>query len=184
MKPEHPESVLSSAISLAFHNTAKLAGIKSPPTVAPGSTLAEIERATQAAGLRLDGVLADAALTLANGRLGALNRDRRNGLRLIISDLRSPTQLVFTKGTTVSWSLTPNEMMRAVHAANRTIEIIHDLAIANNVPIFQLLGLRNLSSFVGEIYARELCTIVDSCKLMPNPNQDGYPDLCAGRVMV
>ncbi len=69
-------------------------------------------------------------------------------------------------------------LARAVHASNRTIEIIHDLSVANNVPIFQLLGLRNLSSFVGEIYARELCAI-ERGKFFSNPNQDGYPDLCA-----
>jgi len=38
--------------------------------------------------------------------------------------------------------------------------------------------LRNLSSFVGEIFARELYKL-NRERFMPNPHQDGYPDLCA-----
>jgi hypothetical protein len=44
------------------------------------------------------------------------------------------------------------------------------------VDIFEILGLRNLSSFVGEIFAAS-CRRVTGSTFRKNPHQDGYPDL-------
>ena len=45
-----------------------------------------------------------------------------------------------------------------------------------DVDVFSLLGLRNLSAFVGELYGA--CFAKASSGLYrPNPHQDGYPDL-------
>ena len=44
------------------------------------------------------------------------------------------------------------------------------------LPIGQVLGLRNLSSFIGELYNISVCK-VSKTKVKKNPHQDGYPDL-------
>lgn len=46
----------------------------------------------------------------------------------------------------------------------------------NQIPIGDILGLRNLSGFVGEVFNRA-CANVSSNFLKNNPHQDGYPDL-------
>ena len=45
-----------------------------------------------------------------------------------------------------------------------------------DVDVFSLLGMRNLSAFVGEAFG---ATLVKSCngRFVKNPHQDGYPDL-------
>lgn len=42
--------------------------------------------------------------------------------------------------------------------------------------MFALLGMRNLSSFVGEAFAASLIKVTDGM-FRKNPHQDGYPDL-------
>ena len=42
--------------------------------------------------------------------------------------------------------------------------------------LFEILGMRNLSAFVGEMFVRALAESSKG-KLMKNPHQDGYPDL-------
>jgi hypothetical protein len=45
-----------------------------------------------------------------------------------------------------------------------------------DVDVFSILGMRNLSSFIGEVFAASIIT--HSNKLfIKNPHQDGYPDL-------
>jgi len=44
------------------------------------------------------------------------------------------------------------------------------------VDIFSILGMRNLSAFVGELFARSL-ERVSNGTFKSNPHQDGYPDL-------
>lgn len=44
------------------------------------------------------------------------------------------------------------------------------------VDVFSILGMRNLSAFVGEVFARSLSKYSDGL-LISNPHQDGYPDL-------
>jgi hypothetical protein len=177
--PSHQSgSALSEALTSALRNIANIYGRTLDAHFSAASSLADVDATVQRAGLKLDAVLADAALSLANDRLGVLERKTRNELQFLISDRRPDADLVYTAGSSVKWHLSPELLRRAVFAANRTIEIVHDLSIANNVPIFELLGLRNLSSFVGEIFARELA-VLEHGKFLPNPNQDGYPDLCA-----
>lgn len=50
--------------------------------------------------------------------------------------------------------------------------------IQHNIPvdIFSILGMRNLSAFVGEVFARSLERVSNGV-LKGNPHQDGYPDL-------
>jgi hypothetical protein len=44
------------------------------------------------------------------------------------------------------------------------------------VDIFSILGMRNLSAFIGELYVVSLAKQSKNC-FIKNPNQDGYPDL-------
>jgi hypothetical protein len=51
-------------------------------------------------------------------------------------------------------------------------------SITKNIPIdiFSILGMRNLSAFIGEIFARSLAKESNG-RFIGNPHQDGYPDL-------
>jgi hypothetical protein len=44
------------------------------------------------------------------------------------------------------------------------------------VDIFAVLGVRNLSAFIGELFAKSLERVCDGL-YKSNPHQDGYPDL-------
>ena len=59
-----------------------------------------------------------------------------------------------------------------IYEANRLIDQIS----AFEVNIFEILGMRNLSAFMGEIFARSIAK-TSSGLFLPNPHQDGYPDL-------
>ena len=62
---------------------------------------------------------------------------------------------------------------KALAETHRILEIIKkDIP----VDIFSILGMRNLSAFVGELFAK--CLALESNGLfIGNPHQDGYPDL-------
>ncbi len=70
------------------------------------------------------------------------------------------------------YALQPCEIERAVH---RTRTIVNKLTHFE-VNIFEILGMRNLSAFVGEVFAAAM--ILEHPDLLrKNPHQDGYPDL-------
>lgn len=82
--------------------------------------------------------------------------------------------LIFTAGMgQQSNALTFQQVFNAIQGFNQTI-----LSIQQNVPvdIFSILGMRNLSAFVGEVFARNLANISNGI-FLHNPHQDGYPDL-------
>ena len=60
----------------------------------------------------------------------------------------------------------------ALDEFDRIIQIFEDVEI----PIGDILGLRNLSAFVGEVYNRAVKKTAGDM-LENNPHQDGYPDL-------
>lgn len=59
-----------------------------------------------------------------------------------------------------------------IYEANRLIDQIAEF----EVNIFEILGMRNLSAFMGEIFARSIAK-TSSGLFVSNPHQDGYPDL-------
>ncbi len=68
--------------------------------------------------------------------------------------------------------LQPPEIQKAVH---RTRAVVDKLA-GFEVDVFEILGMRNLSAFVGEVFAAAM--ILEHPDLLrKNPHQDGYPDL-------
>ncbi len=105
------------------------------------------------------------------------DRSKRDSLTYITSTSEEDT-LRYLDTPSTKWAFDLNVVKECLVSANRFIELIHDISILYTTNLFQILGLRNLSAFVGEIYAKELAKSTPD-RLMPNPNQDGYPDLCA-----
>ncbi len=61
----------------------------------------------------------------------------------------------------------------ALHDVHNVIDtIIKEI----QVDIFSILGMRNLSSFIGELFANSLAK-KSKDRFIRNPHQDGYPDL-------
>jgi hypothetical protein len=168
----------ANALSASFLTLSKVVGVSKTVQIEDSWTLSELENLAASSNLDLDKVLSTAALHIAKVRLDLPARTKRDALTFLTSDLRPAAELTYTKKSEAAWLLTPETVKASVLAANLTIEVVHDLAKANSVPIFEILGLRNLSSFVGEIFAREL-QVLNADRLVSNPNQDGYPDLCA-----
>lgn len=71
-----------------------------------------------------------------------------------------------------NWELEPRLVVSALH---RSRELAVQLG-AFDVNVFELLGMRNLSAFVGEVFAASLVKEAGGL-LAKNPHQDGYPDL-------
>ncbi len=150
----------------------------SKKSITGSTSLSELATITAESGLAIDRLLSQAALESYSAKRGPGKRATRDSLEFLQADKRPETALLFTKDPKVSWSLTTQLVQDTLQNANRAIELIDDLATGNDIPIFTLLGLRNLSSFVGEIFASELYRLQKD-RLFPNPNQDGYPDLLA-----
>ena len=69
-------------------------------------------------------------------------------------------------------SLEGSEVSAAAQLTNKLFEDLEETAPF----IYPLLGLRNLSAFVGAAFAQQL-EVVTNQLLRLNPHQDGYPDL-------
>jgi hypothetical protein len=81
------------------------------------------------------------------------------------------------KGVTVSGKseslfLDLNVFKRALFLTNQNMDILK----ANAPDLFGILGMRNLSAFVGEMFVSAIVKSANG-KLVKNPHQDGYPDL-------
>lgn len=62
---------------------------------------------------------------------------------------------------------------KALHDVHNVVDkIIKDIP----VDIFSILGMRNLSAFIGELFAKSLAKESKN-RFIKNPHQDGYPDL-------
>ena len=88
--------------------------------------------------------------------------------------INSKADLTFRTGSNVvSKFLTISHIQQAIQGFNQTM-----LSIQENIPvdIFGILGMRNLSAFVGEVFAQNLASVSNNI-LRSNPHQDGYPDL-------
>jgi len=81
-------------------------------------------------------------------------------------------QLHFLGGSGQKIILSPDPFEKAVIRAHKIIDQI----AAFEVNIFEILGMRNLSAFIGELYAASLIKELGN-NYIKNPHQDGYPDL-------
>ena len=86
--------------------------------------------------------------------------------------------LQYAQDGRTAWSLSPAVARRALEKANVTLELADDVLGMNGIPFYELLGTRNLGSFVGAVYGYSLQLEMPK-RLMVNGHQDGYPDLCA-----
>ena len=62
--------------------------------------------------------------------------------------------------------------IEAIDTFNNYLKTFEEIEL----PIGQVLGLRNLSSFIGELFNISVCKVSKN-KIKKNPHQDGYPDL-------
>ena len=83
------------------------------------------------------------------------------------------TDIVF-KTPEQNLSIKLDTITSAIEKANDSIREISNFSI----DIFSLLGMRNLSAFMGEVFVTSLVQVSEGM-FFKNPHQDGYPDLLA-----
>ena len=101
--------------------------------------------------------------------------NRRLELEYEIRSTRPSSALTYAPGDE-SFRLEPVLAGETVRRANDLLFGIELFTRDLQVPISELLGLRNLSSLVSAVVVSALHQ-VDPERLMVNPHQDGYPDL-------
>jgi hypothetical protein len=95
-----------------------------------------------------------------------------------------------TSPTTLTYKINQKRIVRFKGGGGQTVDVnieafqqavrdahnVIDQISAFEVNIFEILGMRNLSAFVGELYAASLIRGLGG-QYIKNPHQDGYPDL-------
>jgi hypothetical protein len=90
--------------------------------------------------------------------------------KIIINELANTNYL---SGSNNEASLCCEMVKRAVIDCHTVVDkILDDIP----VDVFSILGMRNLSAFIGELFAKSLESESNGL-LKSNPHQDGYPDL-------
>lgn len=151
----------------------------------PRTYLSELERGLKTPTLdtivRLAGELGvTPAQIVARATSDSPERSRRTGLEFLVADPAkvSSASLDYAKDGRAAWRLEPQEVQAAAVEANRVLALAHDALALHHIPFFELLGTRNLGSFVGAVFVYSLRNLLPD-RLMVNRHQDGYPDLCA-----
>ena len=72
--------------------------------------------------------------------------------------------------------LSNEDIVKAISLCNKGLKQISDSVSSYDINVFEALGMRNLSGFVGEVFVSNLQT-VSQYSFTKNPHQDGYPDL-------
>lgn len=72
--------------------------------------------------------------------------------------------------------LTNEQVVEAILATNFNLKRLDEITTQSGVQVFEALGMRNLSGFIGEFFVSSLEYVSNKC-LVKNPHQDGYPDL-------
>lgn len=87
--------------------------------------------------------------------------------------INTNASLEYKSGYNTAELLNISLIEKAVHDCHSIIDLtLKDIP----VDIFSVLGMRNLSAFVGELFAKSL-EKVSNGMFKSNPHQDGYPDL-------
>jgi hypothetical protein len=168
------DEVISKAIEKVLETSPQIA---ENTNIQGYASLSESIKALTSSGVPLEMILAEAAIVAMRINQPQSNRITRQSLDYFVAQRRNE-QLIYTLNSSVIWRLEPETVLKSLIAANEAIELFHDLSSLYGVELFQLLGLRNLSSFVGEVFAKQV-RLSEPNRLISNPNQDGYPDLCA-----
>lgn len=82
------------------------------------------------------------------------------------------TELTFKRSGGTHGSINSSVFIDALNEFESIISVFENVEI----PIGDILGLRNLSAFVGEVF-NLACSRVANGYIQNNPHQDGYPDL-------
>lgn len=85
----------------------------------------------------------------------------------------NPNKSISLNGETI---LTTNQIKEAIILCNQRLKQLSESIATYDINIFEALGMRNLSGFVGEVFVKSLENVAAST-LTKNPHQDGYPDL-------
>lgn len=88
--------------------------------------------------------------------------------KYIFTDQRS----IVVKNSVRDATVSIETLKVAVENSNSIIASISEF----EVDIFSILGMRNLSAFMGELFAKSIIAVSDN-SLVGNPHQDGYPDI-------
>lgn len=86
--------------------------------------------------------------------------------------ISSSEKLNFKRSNGLFGQIKTSIFIDALIEFDRIVKIFEDVEI----PIGEILGLRNLSAFIGEVYNRAVKKTAGNL-LENNPHQDGYPDL-------
>lgn len=78
--------------------------------------------------------------------------------------------------TNDGYVLENQSIINAINFCNDAISNLYEMNIKFNINIFEILGMRNLSGFVGEYFSKSVA-INSNDDLTSNMHQDGYPDL-------
>jgi len=137
--------------------------------------LEELESRLGSAEIPPAALLAEAALAAAKPEAVG-GTATREGIEFVAAVGRDKESLGF--GSEHEFRLDSNRVEEGVIATNAAIKVIHDVSEAYEVSLFRILGMRNLSSFVGELFKDQLAVVMKD-EVVPNPHQDGHPDLMA-----
>ncbi len=170
--------LLPAALNEGLALAAEHRGRQAAPAFTPSTPLAVVGEAAAAAGVEIPHLLAEAGLVAFRSVPGRNAREWRRRLRFLVSDKRPTEQLQYANEGETTWSFSPEAALRAVEQANLTLELANDVLGMNGIPFYDLLGTRNLGSFVGAVYVYSLQREMAD-RLRVNGHQDGYPDLCA-----
>jgi len=88
---------------------------------------------------------------------------------------------IYRKTPGITFKSRKSELFLDIKVINKAIENFNttiDKITLSEINIFNVLGMRNLSAFIGEVFA---ASIISASKgmFLKNPHQDGYPDLLA-----
>ncbi len=118
-------------------------------------------------------LLAEAALIAFRSAPGSNPRERHQRLRFLVADEREADQLEYAKDGDEAWSLSPRLARRAVEQTNRTLELANDVLGMNGIPCYELLGTRNLGSFVRAVF---VCSLQHEMRdRLPSPVRPWWP---------
>lgn len=169
-----PRDPILSLVQRAARSLAQIRGLKDLPEAKDWSSLGEQIANAQ---INIGELMAESAIIAETESTSTPQTLARDGLRYLVRD-RPARETVYSARSRKTLRLRASDVASSVTSANRTIARIHALSRLNGIPIFQLLGMRNLSSLVGEVFSGELAPLLRE-EVLPNPNQDGYPDLLA-----
>lgn len=86
--------------------------------------------------------------------------------------VRNEKAISFNSSSNVECTL---DAVRILSAVEKTHEVVDQIE-GFDVKISELLGMRNLSAFIGELFVSRFANVYEEL-FFKNPHQDGYPDL-------